>query len=366
MDHTSCCRAAALDLAAQMCGSCGQSLVRCPAFSACGGLLFPGGGHCDHHLKLQGQFRSRAGGLSRDDEFSLEVDLTNIGADSLEVTRAFTRLVGGDWAIHQPPFHALAAMQRRTLPLSIGRLPQGHPTCEVAVACVATSGEEHLFGTQLRLAVGAGEKSVHIEINNSNFAAGATGVLSTGIGVDADGTPTERDDTCTLDRREGYEVELGVRGYAQQGARIQRDSVVRLTGAWQDKDKAIIARPFASGTEIFLGRNRASAPGDFHHERQLVSLRIYDSQGQLDRDRSMAVSGRQLKLTCRNDRVYVECVGRHEVRKNSAPLAHAHETLLEHDDVLELPGLRPIRIQCGVHSGRTRGAPGSLSLHRHP
>ncbi len=361
MDALPCCKAAAQDDAAQFCGECRKALVRCSEFAACGELLYPGGGHCDHHLRLLGQFRSRAGGLSRDDEFSLEVDLTNTGAAALELTRVYTRFAGGAWDSHRPPWHDLAAAQRRPVPVHVGRLPQGHPTCEVAFGCVTASGEEHLFGTQLRLAVGAGEKSVHIEINNSNFEAHSTGVLSNQIGADAE-RPTERADTCTLDRREGYEMELGIRGYDARGARVRPDSVVEFKGAWQEQDRATIQRPFASGAACFLGRNRPSGHAEFPVDRQLGSLRFYDLRGQLDRDRSMYVSGRQLKLTCRNDRAYVECIGRHEALKNGAPIAH--EALLEHDDVLELPGPRPIRIQCGVHSGRTPGAPGRLTLHR--
>ena len=141
---------------------------------------------------------------------------------------------------------------------------------------------------------------------------------------------------------------------------------MHLTGSSQDqdKDKAIIERPFASGTTLFLSRNRASATRDFQPERLPGSLLFYDLTEQPDRDRSMAVSGEQLKLTCRHDRVYGKYVVRNEATNNGATLRH--ELLLEHDDVLELPGLRPIGIQHGVHRGRTSSAPGELALQRLP
>jgi hypothetical protein len=113
MNHVSCCRTAAQDIAAAFCNVCGQHLVRCTGFTVCGGLLYPGSGHCHEHLMLQGRFRSRLDGLSRDDDFSLELDLTNIGAADLEITEAFTRLGDSVWTPHQPSYAAWAASGAR-------------------------------------------------------------------------------------------------------------------------------------------------------------------------------------------------------------------------------------------------------------
>ena len=356
-----CCKTTARDIAAAFCMDCGQHLVRCPGFAVCGGLLYPGSGHCREHLKLQGRFRSRLDGLSRDDAFSLELDLTNVGAAGLEITEAYTRLVGDKWTQHQPSFHRLDRLEKRTLPLNIGQLPQGQPSCEVAVACVSSSGEKYLLGTQLRLGVESGDKSVHIEINNSNFAAGATGVLSNQIGAESAAT-ADRDDTCMLDRREGYELELGVRGYHERRARIRRDSIVRHEGAWPKRDYSTTPRPFLSGVDFYLGRNRPSSLAQFAAERQFSSLRFYSSPNELDKGRSMSVSGRQLRFTNRNDQIYVEKCGSHSVLLNNKPLTS--ERLLEQGDELKLPGARPIRIRCDVEPGRSPQDAGTLILHR--
>lgn len=362
MRGDSCCWNAALDQQANVCRDCGKHIVRCSGFSDCRALLYPGTGHCHDHVQIKGRLQSQLRALSHDDSLSLDLELTNTGFEDLEITRAWTRLGQAAWREEESlRFHSLRRREQRSLSLHAGVLSRGRPTCEIAVACMGPDLEEFLFGAQLRLSVGSGSKSVHIEINNSTFAAGAAGVIGNRIGADYvdHEVPTG---AFSFDRNEGYELHHGIRGYRDLRARIRRDSVVELAGAWADRDKSSVDRPFVTRSDFYLGRNRPSGHVDFPREGQLASLRFYDERGELLRERSMELSGRQLRLSCRNDRVLLKSVGRHPALRNEQLLER--EVEIQHGDVITLPGRRALSFRIHIAPGSTPAAAGSLCLER--
>jgi hypothetical protein len=247
----------------------------------------------------------------------------------------------------------------RTITLNFGQLPQGQPVYEVAVACVTSSGEKYLLGTQGTLRVKSGDQPGMVFHGTVELGTGSMIHQQTGQESSA---PADREVTCILDRREGSEMELDIRGYKERRTRIRRDSEVRHEGAWPKRDYSNTLRPFLSGVDFYLGRNRPSSLAQFAAERQFSSLRFYNSQHELDRTRSMSVSGRQMRFSNRNDQVYIEKCGSHLVRINNQPLTT--ERRLEHGDELTLPGGRPIRIRCEVEPGRSPQDAGTLILHR--
>jgi hypothetical protein len=310
-----CCHAAAADASAGFCGDCGRRLLRCMAWSECGGLLGDDG-RCTlcmrpqlfldqgavREVKVGGRmvlpllFRNDARAGARGAAAGRPIFITGLWvkeADGPRIAKelAWERLDGGQalpWSLQT------SALDKH-----------GRMRVEISFAAATRyrwRQETFIFVAELDLVA---EEGGGLVINQTiNAEGGATAYAPIRLETQArERAAPEVRKPLALVRGERLERADGVRGYADKGL-IQRSA--RLTWKGFAPGEAPADGPIATPDGLIgMGRTLTRAEGGEGDVRLLVR----DRDGALDDGLSAAISRRHADLFIQDGRLYVHAAG---------------------------------------------------------
>ncbi|MEZ6016239.1 MAG: hypothetical protein R3F49_14055 [Planctomycetota bacterium] len=375
-----CCAASARDVAANVCDQCGHALLRCPGFAECG-VLVDQTGYCATHLAPQ-LFVEQGASLGARVGQRVAVPLILKNGSRLGTGFRVVRLLKGepqreleevalDWDL-------LRGGDERPFAVDTGVFEAGGSTRLRVVMVLAVerggSADSYAFSAEVLLKIDEREQKAqitqHINVQGGHFEAGASAVVQTGPSVTeglqyklgADGVERARTPVTTLQRAEAYELREGVRGYAELRAALAPDIVVKCDG-FEDGEAPRGPRPFLGRAALTLGRN-SQERSDKNPEPNDFVFRSRGADGALDRERSLAVSGRAGALSLENGRLMFEVTGSRTLHLNGAPLEVGATTVLADGDRVGLLGPRATDLGFKVEFSVSGDELGTLWLTR--
>lgn len=354
--YAPCCAASARDAGANVCGDCGHVLLRCPGFAECGVLVDPTG-YCASHVAPQ-LFIERGATLGArvGQRVSVPMVLANgsrLGA-GFKVERLLTGEPGQELKEVALDWDSLRAGDERPFIVDTGVFEAGGTTRLRVVLVLSTTrkgvADSYAFSAEVPLKVDEREQKAqitqHINVQGGHFEAGASAVVQTGPSVSeamqyrlGDG-PTERGRTpvTTLQRAEAFELREGIRGYAELRAAFGPAVKVTCDG-FEPGEAPPEARPFLARRALALGRNSRER-SDKNPEPNDLVLRPRGKDGAVDRERSLAVSGRAATLGLENGRLLLTVTGSRTLYVNGDALESGASAVLADKDRVGVLGPR--------------------------
>jgi hypothetical protein len=305
--YGACCLTAAADRDAVFCSDCRHPLLRCGAFTECGGLVEPTG-HCGRcvapALLISNDTPLKS---KRGDRLSIPFVFRNasMAGRSLWVKRvlqwdgdatepvalAFDKVGAGEERSFHVETEPLDASGQRTIRLML-------------VLATRVRGVEEAY---------AFKADVHIAVANQDTQQGntyvqiGTGAMMHRVGEQAAAAaaPAGGPVSVTLERAERYELESGIRGDRAAGLRVPRDVPFTFEG-FREGDRPAPQSTLVAEGRFSCGRSRrgpAAEPGGIVND---VCLRAFTRSGEIDEPATMAISRHHFDLVVVNDRLCVQ------------------------------------------------------------
>jgi len=355
--YAPCCLVSARDLAANACDQCGHVLLRCPGFAECSSLV-DATGFCAAHVAPQ-LFIERGALLGARVGQRVTVPMVLANGSRLgggfRVERLLKGEPGRDLEEVALDWDALRAGDERPFHVDTGVFEAGGTTRLRVVLVLGTqrgdAQESYAFSAEIVLKIDEREQKAqitqNISVQGGHFEAGASAVVQTGPSVseamkyslgDSNLTSAGRTPVTNLQRAEAYELREGVRGYTELRAAFGRQVEVRCDGfdageAFPDK------RPFVGRVLVTIGRNSRERSDQNPEPNDLV-FRSRGADGAVDRERSLAVSGRAATLGLQNGRLLLTVTGSRALYVNGDRLEPDAAAVLADKDRVGLLGPR--------------------------
>lgn len=354
--YAPCCAASARDLTANVCEQCGHVLLRCPGFADCG-VLVDATGYCATHVAPR-LFIERGALLGARVGQRVTVPLVLANGSRLGGGFRVERLLKGDPGRELEEvaldWDTLRAGDERPFNVDTAVFEAGGSTRLRVVIVLATNRagatDSYAFSAEVLLKIDEREQKAqitqNINVQGGHFEAGASAVVQTGPSVTESmkyslGEPNlelGRTPVATLQRAEAYELREGVRGYAELRAALAPHTKVQCDG-FADGEAPASARPFLATRALSLGRNSRER-SDKNPEPNDLVFRARGKDGAVDRDRSLAVSGRAATLGLENGRLLLTVAGSRTLYVNGDALEHGASVVLADKDRVGLLGPR--------------------------
>lgn len=354
--YAPCCAASARDLAANVCDQCGHVLLRCPGYAQCG-VLVDASGFCAAHVAPR-LFLERGALLGARVGQRVTVPMVLANASRLGSGFRVERLLKGEPGqdlVEVPlDWDTLRAGDERPFNVDTGVFEAGGSTRLRVVLVLGTSRdgttESYAFSAEVLLNIDEREQKAqitqHINVQGGHFEAGASAVVQTGpsvneamqyslgdAGLDAGRTPVE-----SLQRAEAFELREGVRGYAELRAALVPYAKLECDG-FESGETPSTPRPFLGGRALSLGRNSRERSDKNPQPNDLV-FRARGRDGAVDRERSLAISGRAATLGLENGRLRLTVTGSRTLYVNGDALEPGATVVLADKDRVGLLGPR--------------------------
>ncbi|MCI4666276.1 MAG: hypothetical protein MRY74_16305 [Neomegalonema sp.] len=312
--YKACCHRSALKPTAAFCGECGGPLLRCMNFSDCMQLITPlqPCSVCLSPELVVEQGASVGGGVGA--RLAIPLKLRNQNA---EIKRPIylkrLQKIESDGAPADVPlgWEQVDPGSERSFLVEAGPFETDGVARVELLLTLATRSKEgfeeaHVFGGALLLTVNRESQQQivqNIDFSGAHFETG--GLVKTDLKVDQSETASAETTgrrVVALERFELSEVRTGVRGYENPTRRVPQN--VRFTcSGFPDAD--------APGFEFGVGARGAIAVGRSGREKDParnpnpmdLSIRVYDSGGALDLERSNRISRHHFDLRVLNDRL---------------------------------------------------------------
>lgn len=371
-----CCYQAALKEGAVFCGECGKPLLRCMAYSECGGLVGDDG-RCSVCVRPQlfldkdAVTDVKAGGV-----LVLPLVFYNASgiARPLFITDVWMREGESPRRKIELPWKRLDAGGSNRLNIQTGALErQGRHGIEITFAAATNyfmREERFAFTSSLGLEVEQGGSLViNQTINTSGVGAGADTIYAP-IRLETVSDQIRKAQVggkaaeLALQRADNFEASNGVRGYTE-GA---------LKGVVVDRSARIVWKGFgANGPSsgpittqdsiIALGRGKAMAEGGDNQ----IQLLVTDAKGALDEHLSQALSRRHIEIFIQSGRLCARVTGSAGVligdRRHGADDALA---VIEHGDLIRLLPKFPDALGLQVRMRAVHGHVDEITITRVP
>jgi len=354
--YAPCCAASARDLTANVCDQCGHVLLRCPGFAECG-VLVDTTGYCATHVAPR-LFIERGALLGARVGQRVTVPLVLANGSRLgggfRVERILKGDPGRDLEEVALDWDTLRAGEERPFNVDTGVFESGGSTRLRVVMVLATNrggaADSYAFSAEVLLKIDEREQKAqitqNINVQGGHFEAGASAVVQTGPSVTeamqyslgASNSELGRTPVSSLQRAEAYELREGVRGYAEIRAALAPHTKVQCDG-FEDGESPPTPRPFLARRVLSIGRNSRER-SDKNPEPNDLVLRARGKDGAVDRERSLAVSGRAATLGLENGRLLLTVTGSRTLHVNGEPLEHGASVVLADKDRVGFLGPR--------------------------
>lgn len=373
---SACCYQHALTEGAVFCGECGKPLLRCMAYSECGGLVGDDGccSVCVRpqlYLDKDAVTDVKAGGV-----LVLPLVFYNASgiARPLFITDVWVREGEGPRRRIELPWKRLDAGGSNRLNIQTGALErQGRHGIEVTFAAATNyfmREERFAFTSSLGLEVEQGGSLViNQTINTAGVGTGADTIYAP-IRLETTGDQVRKAQVggkaaeLALQRADNFEASNGVRGYTEgplKGVVVDRSARIVWKGFGAHGPSAgPITTP---DSMIALGRGKTTAQGGDNQ----VQLLATDVQGKVDEQLSQAISRRHLELFIQSGRLCARVTGSAGVligeQRHGADDALA---VINHGDVIRILPKFPDALALRVRMRAVHGHVDEITITRAP
>lgn len=373
---SACCYQHALTEDAVFCGECGKPLLRCMAYSECGGLVGDDGccSVCVRpqlYLDKDAVTDVKAGGV-----LVLPLVFYNASgiARPLFITDVWVREGEGPRRRIELPWKRLDAGGSNRLNIQTGALErQGRHGIEVTFAAATNyfmREERFAFTSSLGLEVEQGGSLViNQTINTAGVGTGADTIYAP-IRLETTGDQVRKAQVggkaaeLALQRADNFEASNGVRGYTEgplKGVVVDRSARIVWKGFGAHGPSAgPITTP---DSMIALGRGKTTAQGGDNQ----VQLLATDVQGKVDEQLSQAISRRHLELFIQSGRLCARVTGSAGVligeQRHGADDALA---VINHGDVIRILPKFPDALALQVRMRAVHGHVDEITITRAP
>lgn len=361
-----CCYQRAATAGAMFCGECRSPILRCMAYTECGGLL-GADGRCpvcvapELYIDAGARRDVKAGGA-----LVLPLIFHN---DSpvrrpLFVTGVWIREGAGELRKQDVAWERLEAGASNPLWVQTGALErQGRQLFEVSFS-VATRfrwrEEAFAFRSNLELDIEQGGSVViNQTIHAGGEGGGLGGAVNAPIRIEASAENGDRQDRRTeasklgLTRADVFEKTSGVRGYAAgplKGAAVQRSATITWKGF--AKAETPVARPITTEDALIsAGRSTLKEDGGESDVRLLVR----NAKGEIDQDLSRAISRRHIHLFLQSGRLFVRAAGESGVIIGDRLMPRDAIEPVDHNEIIQIlpkhPGALALHVQMRANFG---------------
>ena len=208
----------------------------------------------------------------------------------------------------------------------------------------------------------------NINMQGAHFETG--GLVHTALNTKdrASSAPTALADrqALPLDRAEKYELEHGIRGYADKGVRVPRNVEFAFNSFKSDEAPHDGATMVMTG-RFMAGRNSRSPDPSTNSTPNDLCLRVYDPRtGEVDEPATMAISRHHFDFVVVNDRLCVHARTTHGMELAGTPLPSGTVMPLRHGErLVPIPG-RPDKLQLQVAFTSSIGSVDRITISRIP
>lgn len=351
--YQDCCvrTAGAVDPDVQFCADCGHVLMRCAAFSECGGLVAPMQ-PCSSCVAPVLMIDSGAVVAAKAGE-RLSVPLILLNASPSGRTLWLTRVARRVGQSEDPialPWEQLDAQTERRLTLDTPPMVDGGTYTLNLMLVLATRykslEEAYAFSASVSVKVAtseAGPQHVNVTVSGAAEGTGAGHNVIANIKTDRAAEMAtavlEQRRVVPLDRAERYELEQGIRGYRREGLRVPRHVDVAVSG-FPQADAPPRGALLAPRGRLLFGRNSRTLTPSGTASPNDVCLRAYDARArQVDEPATMAISRHHFELVVVNDRLCVQAraAGGMQVNGTDLSLGQLH-VVAPGDRIVPIPG----------------------------
>ncbi|MBN9063288.1 MAG: hypothetical protein J0H41_12695 [Rhizobiales bacterium] len=345
--YASCCHREALSTDSAFCPECGRTLIRCMAFSECFSLVAPMQ-HCpvciapELAIEKGAMLQSRVG-----ERLSIPLVLRNVS--TVERPIWVTGIVKAESGAHEPielTWERLDAKGERGFTLTTAPFAQAGAQSIGVIATIASRHkgreERYAFAGVVPVVVEAPEQQVvqNINLSGAQFATGGM-VHAPVSGRAASTAPIATRDRQAIhfERAERYELERGVRGYADMNARAPRDVSFSFTG-FAEGEAPPDGRQVGVSGALSCGRNGRMFDAEKNPFPNDLCLRARDPRtGAVDEDATRALSRHHFDFLVLNDRLHVQTRSNGGLELNGRRLASGDvEVVRNGDRIAPLPG----------------------------
>lgn len=333
---SSCCRACALEEAdATFCTECGKPLMRCMAFQECGGIVDESG-LCPVCVRTSLQITTGAtlkaavGGA-----VAVPIHLANGSqVDRPLFVKGLWSREQGEWREERLGWEKLAPGERAPASVTACELDRpGLHRIEImwAVATQWRTREEYFaFSTFLMIEIvdDKRESNTTVQINASNNAHGNIIEVPerdpvSGIERTVDAMEME------VRRQEVEERRLGLRS-VDGNERFSRQAAFQFRGFAPDQAPSVNHPIVTPDAMLVFGRAHSRAQGGDTDVRLLIT----NQDGDVDEERSVAISRRHFEVYAENGRPILRVAGSNGVRVNGKAFGPDKKVILHDGDVI--------------------------------
>lgn len=327
--YAACCHRQALDTESAFCGECGRPLLRCVAFQDCGSLVSPSG-PCP--VCIAPSLELEKGAVTQatvGDRLSIPLVYRNASKTQRPLLVSSVVLADGGVNTAVPlVWEQIGPQEERSVAIETAALAEaGSRTLSVFTTFSSRHKgreEQYAFSTGIGIRIEQPEDtsvSTTINVNSATDNAIVNLPINQQAANRRELQRRQEREALTLQRAERYEIEHGIRGYADSKRRVPRDVAFAFRGfpaADHPRDGTRIGQrgALACGRSgIVLDAQNNPVPND-------LALRIYDPRsGALDEAMTTRISRYLFDLFVMNDRLYIQARGASGVSVDGKALA---------------------------------------------
>ena len=315
--YAACCHTQALDTASGFCGECGRTLLRCMAFQECASLVSPGG-PCP--VCIAPSLELEKGAVTQvtvGDRLSIPLVYRNASKTQRPLLVSSVVLADGDGGTaNAMVWEQIGAQEERGIAIETAAFPEaGSRTLSVFTTFASRHKgreEQYAFSTGIGIRIEQPEDtsvSTTINVNSATDNAIVNLPINQQAASRRELPRREAREALVLQRAERYEIEHGIRGYADSKRRVPRDVAFAFRGfppADHPRDGTRIGQrgALACGRSgIVLDAQNNPVPND-------LALRVHDPRsGALDEAMTTRISRYLFDLFVMNDRLCIQARG---------------------------------------------------------
>lgn len=373
-----CCQRYAGDEEAAFCPECGHAYMRCMAFSECRSLVSPGQA-CPVCVAPELIMEAGAVVQSRTGErVAVPFVLHNRSPNRPLWVKQIFRLDGPASEAVPITWEQVEPGTERRFDVEVPPIAEGGQHVLRLLLLVSSRNrsleETYAYTGATTLTVEAAEAQQVIQNINLTGAQFQTGgmvhtTLNTKDRQASTATATRDRSSLPLERAERYELANGFRGYASgssgEGFRVFRSADVLASGFSADDIPPDGASLSASG-KMSCGRNSRVPNPSINAAPMDLSLRVYQRDGQVNSQATLALSRHHFDLVNLNDRLYLHVRSSNGVELNGALQASgALAVLASGDRVVPIPG-RPDLLTLTFGFASAIGSVNRITINRIP
>ena len=345
-EYRECCRQFGADAEVAFCPTCGNTYIRCHAFTECGGLVGPTN-PCS--MCMAPALMIDAGAVvqsKKGDRISMPLVLANMSPAGRPIWVKYVgKIAGGAEEAIALDWEQVEAGSEQYFTVDLPPRTEGGQhslKLNFVIASRYRGGIEECYAFSTTLSISVAEQSSSNSDQLNIRVEGGTGTLVNVNKRERDGdSPTALTDrrALKLGRAEKYELDRGLRGYKPESLRVPRTVEFTFTG-FKSTDAPANGSLLGPRGRLICGRNSRTPDPIAQATPSDVCLRAYDGRtGDVDEPATLAISRHHFDLVVINDRLCLQARATGGLEVNGHAVAAGEiRPLRPGDRVVPIPG----------------------------